>query len=1117
MVRDPLYRAIQKRLDERLDPEMFERCAVDLLRAVFPGLAPIRGGDDGGMDGAIADARGGSPLPLVVTTAKDVIGNVTKNLKTYRGNGGSAREAVLATSRPLTPQRRTNLEQRTGELGFALRQIHDGTDFAGRLYRNPEWRRELLGLTGDPPALSVFPRSPRPWPVTELLGRDEEQAWLRAAKGDVVVGGQPGVGKTALLGALAKEGLGLFVASQDIGMIADACREFGPDRVFVDDAHLDEAFPRESLLGKLLRLRQELGTAFRIVATTWPGHEDDIRQALYLTRDQALRVNRLDRSVMADIVRGVNRRFTDVLVGEILDQSKGRPGLAVTLAQWAQRGEFKDLVNGQLLLTEMKNDIRLTDSTLDALAPFALAGGHGMRLQSAAHALEWSENDLRQALRPVSGTGILKETDDPDPHRGFIGVQPEALSVALVERAYFSGALCLPVEPAIEQVTDPVPCTHTLIQVMARGGRVPHGLIRRRLEELHAISWPGGLWERYVATGEEAARWILEAHPDKVGSVARAALALVPDIALDGLLNAWGEDNSGPDDPTRIIESWVQSGLPGRDATDRRIALVERLAAHTGSARAQQEEWPITGQRPLADLFRAVSSLTAEDMRTSPVDPLKLNITSGSLLPDEVRSVARKWPAALAALRTLGDEGLRCARHVVEEWARGQQVLGQHPATNPTAEKEAPRMLQDVVELADRAPGVVMWGRRLARDRKLEADLPALDDPLLDRLFPDAGHPWADSFPTEVILASARELADEWQREGPQTVAGRVMYYERQRELADHIYPNILEEVPTRIAQRVAEPSKWLEAFLDHEAPGRWVQPFLEAAIAASPASDMPWEMLARYAAYDRVCAQVGLSLPRLPESAVGQILKAVRREAAIRRHSIPWGDLSHDWQCRLLRDSDARLRCAAAAGLWRVHRGIRPSGVLGTLLWDAVLESGDPALLQELLGIDRMVARSWILQQARGFSAQRSPKENPPLGEEVDEPLAKSFVRLRDLSPRRSSELLNTAIAKLTIEDRRDLVLAIPSHADERLFAHLVGTDVDLYQALLQRRLSRHTHLAPLRIQPLENREALVQLARKHGYSDCGLEGVAPPSPAAADAPSPVRTRTHTPAASPR
>lgn len=1086
MVRDPLYRKIVRHLEEGPNPEDFERCAVDLLRAVYQGLVPIRGGDDGGMDGAIPNTRGGPPIPLVVTTGEDVIGNLTKNLKSYRGDGGTVGDAVVATSQALTRRRRTNLAKRAGEMGFVLRNIHDQADFVGRLYKHPAWRRKLLGLTGDPPALSAFPRSPRPWPTQQLLGRDGELSWLRKADRDVVISGQPGVGKTALLGDLAKEGCGLFVASRDIGKIADACRELSPSRLFVDDAHLDSVDPLDSLLHKLLRLRREVGMTSQIMATTWPGHEVDVRRTLYLAEDQVLRVNPLEGEVLEDIVRGVNSRFTDVLIGEILDQSEGRPGLAATLAQWAQHGEFKNLVNGQLLLREIEKDLSRSDSTLDALAPFALAGGYGMRLPTAAQALGWPENDLRAALRPVSGTGILQETDDSDPDRRFIGVKPEALRVALVERAYFSGVLSMPVEAALQQAGDPDPCTRTLIQVLARGGRVPHTLIRERLEELHRVNWPGGLWERYVATGEEAARWVLERHPDRVLSVGRAALAVVPDIALDGLLNASGEGNLGTDDPTQVIESWVRSGLPGKDAAKRRVLLVGRLAEHIRSAREQGNEWCTAWRLSPANLFRAAFSLNATGMRADPLDDRRVLITSGSLLGSEVRDLAQVWPKALDALRALGDDGVRCARQIVEEWTGRLLTRGQHPETNPTAEQEAPGMVHDIIELADGAPGVVMWAQRLVRNRKLVAEVPELDDPLLDKLFPATARPW-DSFPTEAIRASARELADEWRREDPRTVARRMMYYERQRELADHLYPNVLKHLPHEVAERVDEPSEWLRAFLDQRAPGSLAQPFLEAAIVASPASDTPWELVARDSQYALACSRVGLSLPGLPESAVAHILEAVRRVVAVRHDLVPWGDLSHEWQCRLLRDTNARVRAAAAAGLWRVHGGIRPSGALGKLLWNAVVESGDVSLLQELLGTDRMVARAWVLQQARVFATQRSHSEIRPPWEEVELPSAEGIVHLGDLSPTRYSELLRTAINALTIEDRRDLILAIPVHADERFFGYLVGTDPDLYRVLFKRNVPRSAHLGPLRVGPSEGREALIRVAREHGYADCG------------------------------
>lgn len=1020
MVGDPLYRAIEERLGGRLDPEIFERCVVDLLWEVHPALAPIRGGEDGGMDGVIADSRAGVALPLVVTTARDVPGNLGKSLESYRRNGGTASEVVLATSRPLTARKRRNLRGRARESGFVLRQIHDHADLVGRLYRSPVWRKELLGLTGDPPALSVLPGSARPWRALELVGRDDELDRLRDAGSDVVISGQPGAGKTALLEKLAREGEGLFVVSRDIGRFADAYREQKPPRVFIDDAHLDAVGGRDSLLGKLSRLRRELDMKFRIMATTWTGHEGDVRRRLFLSREHILPVGTLERAAMTEIVRGVNPRFTDLLIREILDRSEGRPGLAVALARWAQRGELTDLVSGRLLLGEIGKDLPSPERTLDALAPFALADKHGMRLPAAAEALRWPESELRHALRPVSGAGILREVDDRGLHNRFVRVEPGGLRVALVERAYFGPrVLGMPVEPALRQVDDPLAGTRTLIQVLRRGGRVPHRLIQERLEELHSSSWSGDLWERYVRTGEEAARWVMEKHPDRAVSVGGAALEVVPDSALDALLNASSEGPPGTDDPTPIIENWVRSALPGKDALERRIAVIERLV---------------------------------------------------------VRNRSTHGP--------LGDSGIRCARRIVEEWTGNHLRYGHRPATRRAIEQKAPRMLRDVVALADRAPGIVMWAHRQARDGKLEADLPKLKDPLLDRLFPDPRYLWDDPFPTEAIRATASEFAEEWRREDPAAVARRMMYYERQRKLAGHMYPDVLGQVPDALAQRVAEPLTWLEAFADLEAPASWVQPLLEAAVTVAPASGAPWRIVAPEARYDLLCTRLAPSLPRLSETAAEHVLEAVRSVVATRHDLVPWSDLSRVWQRLLLRDSNPRVRAAAATALWRAHRGHRPSGALGELLANAVVESSDPALLRELLSADPRTACAWVLREATDSPAWRSRPETQGRTEEVEYPSGTRNRKAECLSPKRHSELLETAIRGLTIEDRRDLILAIPAHADRKFFGHLVGTDPHLYRVLLARKVPATAHLEPLRREPSEELETLIRMAREHGYT---------------------------------
>ena len=79
---DPFYKEIIAGLNGELDAYLFEECVVDLIRRYDGYFAvPILGGQDGGMDGAVADAQG-NPYPIVTTTRKqDVIGNLTDNLE----------------------------------------------------------------------------------------------------------------------------------------------------------------------------------------------------------------------------------------------------------------------------------------------------------------------------------------------------------------------------------------------------------------------------------------------------------------------------------------------------------------------------------------------------------------------------------------------------------------------------------------------------------------------------------------------------------------------------------------------------------------------------------------------------------------------------------------------------------------------------------------------------------------------------------------------------------------------------------------------------------------------------------------------------------------------------
>ena len=140
VVLDPHHKAILNALSGDLDPTAFEACAADLIgRVCWPGLVPVRGGHDDGFDGAVADTRGHAPFPLISTTAKDLTGNLRRNLRRAQQRNRKLDRALFATSRVVKPRTRKTLQDQAGSLGVTLVQIADQDWFAQQLYREPAW------------------------------------------------------------------------------------------------------------------------------------------------------------------------------------------------------------------------------------------------------------------------------------------------------------------------------------------------------------------------------------------------------------------------------------------------------------------------------------------------------------------------------------------------------------------------------------------------------------------------------------------------------------------------------------------------------------------------------------------------------------------------------------------------------------------------------------------------------------------------------------------------------------------------------------------------------------------------------------------------------------------
>jgi len=318
MVTDPLYRKIIDRLEGQLDPSCFQDCANALLIDVFPSLAPMSGGHDEGMDGAIGHTNG-DPSPIIATTDKNVLRNLRGSLSRRIASGSSNRTAVLATSHSLTNTRRRNLHKEAQKQGFRLINIYDQLWFASKLYRDSMWRQELLGLAGDPPALSAIPLSVSSSPVGHQVGRDGESAALLSLTGDRLLLGQPGSGKSFLLGTLALGGQALFAVSADRTAIANALRDHEEiPIVVVDDA---QTAPQQELLRAILQLRNDIGANFPLCVVCWPGREaTHVQEVLGVTDEQVLELGPLTIDEIFEILSEVGIAGPRWLVAEIVKE-----------------------------------------------------------------------------------------------------------------------------------------------------------------------------------------------------------------------------------------------------------------------------------------------------------------------------------------------------------------------------------------------------------------------------------------------------------------------------------------------------------------------------------------------------------------------------------------------------------------------------------------------------------------------------------------------------------------------------------------------------------------------------------------------------------------------------
>lgn len=850
-MKDPIYRKILKGLEEPLDPRLFEEAVCDLLRGSFPSLVPISGGQDRGMDGAIAEGPG-EAYPLVCTTARDVPRNLRNSLQSYKDQGGQRRRAVLATSRALTPTKRSRLEAAARDLSFTLVQVIDREGIAQRLYHCPRWRVELLGIPGESPTLAPIPRSRRLLLDLDLVGREKDLAWLLESTGDRLVVGQPGSGKTALLFRWARETDALFVVRDDAAGLADELRKCAPKAVIVDDAHV-----RLEILSTLRNLRQNAGFKYDLVATTWPSLEDELLVELgELPSSQVRRLELLTRREIRQVLEAAGVEAHADVMRELIDQSSNRPGLAVTLAELWKRGAWRDVLLGAAISRSLRVTVKdvVGPESFELLAWFGLGGETGLTLDEAARGVGKPAADVRRIVVELASGGILKEAsrgyrhqaapnaDQSEPDTGTLdrgrstlAVLPEAFRRTLVRDVFFSGtATDLDPWPWLESLKGALlsDATEEIAKAVGPLRRTPR---EDQIQNLIKRGGPLGAWRWWAISSEDRARWALANFRGELAELAPVLLARVPREAAKALLyqaakpkndDAWRLDE---EPELRALSRWTgELGVSVGQLLERRSILVEAARKFVADG-----DDPELGLRATLLAF----SPRINGQTRDPAVGNTFTINWCYLPPDA-------YPTLLELWRTVDFSRISWSRKL---WGDFSSLLWEHCQAQSFVQhgedEERHRyefittVLRDLARSANDHPALA--AALVDHARRLKVDIKIPIDGVFDLLYPSPHE--RITRPSDDFSGPLDKLASEWLQLGARSVAEKLRDY--QRDI--HVFgggnpPHNLEAVAERIAGSLFSLEPWLRELLDFSVSGEFLAPFLRRALEAPEQESQP-------------------------------------------------------------------------------------------------------------------------------------------------------------------------------------------------------------------------------------------------------------------------------------
>lgn len=794
---DSLRDRIRDALGKPLNTGRFETCAVELLRSEYESLRWVPGPNDAGQDG-LGKTFEGTEFLFVVTTAENVTRNLRDSITSYQNRGGDRQAVVLATSRKISGRIQLELPAKIKEeFGIELLEIHEREAFVDLLAAHPAWRRELLGLTSGPASALTrqFQRDHADLALS-LIGRDDELHALSKAGGDLIVFGLPGVGKSFLLEHLClNRDWGWLIRDHDqsIPDIADEILEKKPARIIVDDAQFDVQSAT-----RLDQLRREIGCSFDIVACCWDSGKEEVAERMPAAR--AVQIPQLERTHIGAVFRDMGVHGPPHLVAEIINQARGRVGLAVTLARASQEHRGWDVLTGRMLTRQALkfNDRLFSEEFLHELGVIALADEDGLSQEQVGAALEADQRTVAKAIRRAATSGTI-ENHPYD--RGLSRVQPRSLRFGLVREAFFGGPGSLDLERTLEQLESPAAAAIPLIVVAAEERTLDRAVITGLIDwsdaDAAAVFAELGI-EEFEQSAANA--------PQHLPKIARAAIRAhgLSERLLNALFKAaetapnW--QVSDHDHPLAIVR--------GRLST-RFAALQERVTVVRAATR-----WAAQGGSLIVAAQAAMTSVTTEidDSELDPVNQDQISIYSGIQPAGLLRALDSVWDQILDFLRSRPEIPPRIVFAALRPWVQPGTMRDGAPFP-----VEAKQVLRDTARriipaVADVYRDRPIAMRRLAgMARHVDLELEGTREPFIHALYAsrDPGQSirrFEAEEPSEGEKSAVRLFADQRAHREPTELVVEIARIEAETAAIGVGLPPLLTTYVAELAARLRDP-----------------------------------------------------------------------------------------------------------------------------------------------------------------------------------------------------------------------------------------------------------------------------------------------------------------------